>query len=199
MASPYIVGHNGIHWKFPSAVERLAYSAGKNEEDRIAWQLNDDSLWALKQAPNTWKQIGSAGSVAASSVFNLISSSVAVSNGTYTKLPMAANIAEFDTNVLDAVNGRLRPAKKGLYVLSALLSTGASSGECVLQVRKNGAIHTFLADLAVTLAYVLPGSMYIYMNGTTDYLEFYAYHASGSGTTKNMILTVGGHLVKELP
>ena len=104
-------------------------------------------------------------------------------SGTWTKI--ALNAEEFDTNNnFDTTNYRFTPTVAGYYMISAVgwvNSPGTNPSYVTTAIYKNGtAIKQ--ADLygganvngAVTVTSV------IYLNGSTDYIEFYMYAAGGN-------------------
>lgn len=55
----YVSAGYTIYWRFPTAAERLAYVAKASEIDRVAHQLDDDTVWILKEtSPVTWAKVG---------------------------------------------------------------------------------------------------------------------------------------------
>ena len=98
-----------------------------------------------------------------------------VTSGVYTKV--ACNTKEFDTaSAFDSTtNYRFTPLVSGYYQVNGLVGTnGTATTSCAAAIYKNGSaakygayIQTVNADSSV--------SALIYMNGTTDYLEMYAY------------------------
>jgi hypothetical protein len=51
------VNHGITRWRPANAAARAAIVATAAQVDRVAHQLDDDSLWLLTAAPNTWKRI----------------------------------------------------------------------------------------------------------------------------------------------
>lgn len=112
-----------------------------------------------------------------------------LASGAYTKV--AFNSEEFDTNSCydHATNYRFTPTLAGYYQVNFAAQCGMSTNTvlafCVLY--KNGAItnkySSSLNSSNVYSNFLGAGSSLIYMNGTSDYLEVYAYVAgSGTGT-----------------
>jgi hypothetical protein len=64
--SPYVVAGYSMFWRFPSAVERLAYEPVAVEVDRLAHQLDDNTVWLLASIePTVWTSFsGDDGNVA---------------------------------------------------------------------------------------------------------------------------------------
>jgi hypothetical protein len=115
-----------------------------------------------------------------------ISGDVTITNVTYTKLP--ADKVSIDTNNCydNVTNYRFTPNVEGYYQVNASIrmagSTSISFGN--IRLDKNGSNYALIAtsyNNGSTTSLVVSGSDIIYLNGTTDYLEFYGY-ASGVGT-----------------
>jgi len=66
--SPYETGHNFTHWRFPSAAERVEEVITTRGIGRIAWQMDDDSLWLM--TPLGWINIASYASYTATKSFD---------------------------------------------------------------------------------------------------------------------------------
>ena len=102
-------------------------------------------------------------------------SSQSISAATFTKVQF--NAEEFDTsNAYDsATNFRFQPTVAGKYILSVGVSF-AAFGSVMLEVYKNGSsykrLYTFPNNVTLGDA---NGGCIIDMNGSTDYIEIYAY------------------------
>lgn len=110
-------------------------------------------------------------------------------NATYTKVQL--NTEEFDTDSCydNATNYRFTPTVAGYYQVnfSSRLSSTSSPGTYVWAIYKNGSNYVELnvnTNLSTFDARTI--SSIISMNGSSDYIEFYAY-IGGGGT-----LTIGG-------
>jgi hypothetical protein len=126
-----------------------------------------------------------SGNQPAFSAFN--SSAQTVTTGTLTKL--SANSEEFDTASAydNATNYRFTPLVAGYYqVDGAVVGTAASLTIILSNLYKNGS--SFKAGSAIALSSGFAGgglisnlSCIVFMNGTTDYLEYYG-RVDGTGT-----------------
>lgn len=111
-----------------------------------------------------------------------LSSNQSISGATWTKIQ--CDIEEFDaTNHYDnATNYRFQPTIEGYYQLNmAWISTTAQT--CAAEFFKNGAEHkvgTFCPTTAIGGPAVTASAL-IYMNGSTDYVEAYAYASGATG------------------
>jgi hypothetical protein len=102
------------------------------------------------------------------------SSSQSVTSSVYTKVQFQTK--EFDTNnnFDNATNYRFTPTVAGYYQVQTALTAATTISQQILSIYKNGAgVKNF-----VTIATGSPSSLVsalIYCNGSTDYLEVYAY------------------------
>jgi hypothetical protein len=102
-----------------------------------------------------------------------LSSTQAVSAGTNTKIQ--CNTKEYDTaNCYSTSTYTFTPNVAGYYQVNTALSTDTSSTATVIKIYKNNSISKALvvqANNGITCTWSLAAM--VYMNGTTDYLEFY--------------------------
>ena len=118
---------------------------------------------------------------------------------TATTTKCVLNTKIFDTNSnFDAVtNYRFTPTIAGYYQVNINHQYSAAGGVCIGYIYKNGAQYTvplyeFLdTNLTGTAA---SGSLLVQMNGTTDYLEIYAFQSSGLNQT--IVSYFSGSLVR---
>ena len=120
-----------------------------------------------------------------------------VTSGVYTKI--AFNAETFDTdNLFDATtNYRFQPSIAGYYQLNCVVAhNGTSVSSAVPAVYKNGSIYQYGPYIQATNANSCISTM-LYLNGTTDYVEIYAYQtASTAAWSGNGYSTwFNGHLV----
>jgi hypothetical protein len=86
----------------------------------------------------------------------------------------------FDTKVFDTNNNfassTFTPTVAGYYQISGGVSTASSAAitRVIVSAYKNGSGYNCFQDIA-TSVYRATGSTLVYMNGTTDYVEIYAY------------------------
>jgi hypothetical protein len=116
-----------------------------------------------------------------------LSADTAITNATGTKIP--ANTEEFDTNGYydNTTNYRFTPLVAGYYQVSGQTLIGApSTGVCIVQIYKNGSVAKTGTQIpfSATANYIASTvSALIYFNGSTDYVELYAYQSSGTTQT----------------
>ena len=121
-----------------------------------------------------------------------LSAAQTLSNASFTKI--ACNTETWDTaNAYDnATNYRFTPQVAGYYLLNCYTSVNAGTtiSRIITSFYKNGGTigrqNDVLPSGTVTFWY-LNGSAYVYLNGTTDYVELYMF-VQGTGT-----LTVGAN------
>ena len=104
-----------------------------------------------------------------------LSGTQSISNSTATKI--AFNVKTFDTNNCydNTTNYRFTPTVAGYYQISASMDCSAtiSQTRAFLGVYKNGAQYARLQDSNGAIIYLQSGSVLVYCNGTTDYIEIY--------------------------
>lgn len=107
----------------------------------------------------------------------------ALTNSVFTKVPFSA----IEYGAADLVNRRIVPDEPGLYYVNTVVSALTDPQSTVARIYKNGAVarngtHTGLASAADGFVATSASAGLIPMNGTTDYLEVYAYLAKVAGT-----------------
>jgi hypothetical protein len=111
-----------------------------------------------------------------------ISTAQTVSNNTLTK--MQFNAEEFDTNSNfdSTTNYRFTPTVAGYYQINANASLGGGAvGATQCAIYKNGAAIVSGSGIVnnVTIGGMVTASTLIYLNGSTDYVEFYVWQNTG--------------------
>jgi hypothetical protein len=108
-----------------------------------------------------------------------------LSSATITKLTFT--IEEFDTNNC-FTSSTFTPTVAGYYQVSGGMAFNtASTG--ILYIYKNGNVSKFLTNTTPSTVSGLNGSALIYCNGSTDYLELYAYASVGQALVNNLSST----------
>jgi len=95
-----------------------------------------------------------------------------VTSGTFTKALF--NTELFDTNSCFA-SSRFTPTIAGYYQINATLNFEGSTTRCITSIYKNGTEYDRGFDVSVTTVYKGSASAIVYLNGTTDYIEIYAF------------------------
>lgn len=118
-----------------------------------------------------------------------------ITANTFTKVQL--NTKEFDpNNCFDAsTNYRFTPTVAGYYQINGAVNGESSTGtlsRCLASIYKNGTEFKRGSDIAIGAggAYISSVSSLIYFNGTTDYVELYAFiSASTAVVAGNPVLT----------
>ena len=95
------------------------------------------------------------------------------------KIQMAAET--FDTNNCfdSTTNYRFTPTVAGYYQFNALVTLGATASSCTIYIYKNGSNYKVGTNIPSTGYNSSMVSDVVYLNGSTDYVEFYV----GVGTS----------------
>jgi hypothetical protein len=105
-----------------------------------------------------------------------------LSNTTYTKVTLGTE--EFDTNS-NFSSSRFTPTVAGYYLItgSVIVQSGASA--VIAIIYKNGSEAALGTALPATgqFSATATTSAVLYCNGSTDYIELYAYQGSGGSVT----------------
>ena len=124
----------------------------------------------------------SLGGVPCFSAYN--NATTSVTNAISTKV--ALQVEEFDTaNAFDSTtNYRFQPLVAGYYQVSGSIYTAATSGIAEAFIYKTGAAYKGGGIVPAFSGGAVTGvSCLVYLNGTTDYIELYAYQNSGTTST----------------
>jgi hypothetical protein len=110
------------------------------------------------------------------------SASQSIASVTFTKLQF--NTVTFDTSspvAYDTTNYRFLPKTAGYYqVVGSYYLPAAASGQQIISLYKNGSAVSTASYAFTSTASIQPSFTYlIYLNGSTDYIELYAYQGSG--------------------
>ena len=108
------------------------------------------------------------------------STTQSISSATFTKVTFGAE--DYDTNS-NFASSTFTPTVAGYYQINVTgnyAGSGSPTRE-LIALYKNGSVLQRLVDSSAFLS-ILSGSIQVYMNGSTDYLEVYAYMTS-TGTT----------------
>lgn len=120
-------------------------------------------------------------------------SSQAITSSVFTKVQCATE--EFDTkNSYDAVtNYRFQPSVAGIYTVGFSVGCEGSVGatRCISAIFKNGAEYKRGSDgsFAANNALRSNGSSLVYLNGSSDYIELYAYIIATTASISGLIYT----------
>lgn len=103
-----------------------------------------------------------------------------ITASTFTKVQL--NTEEFDTNNCfdSTTNYRFTPTTAGYYQINGSINAESSTGttsRCLASIYKNGSEFKRGSDISIAAggAFISVVSSLIYFNGTTDYVELYAF------------------------
>ena len=101
------------------------------------------------------------------------SSAQTLSTNTWTKI--TCQTEEWDTaSAYDsATNYRFTPQVAGYYTVNGMVAVGATTTGMWLALYKNGSIYKYATQISSTSNGALSASWQVYLNGSTDYIEFY--------------------------
>jgi hypothetical protein len=104
-----------------------------------------------------------------------MSANQSVTSSTYTKVVF--NTEDFDTNSnYDTTTYRFTPTVAGYYQINASIYPNTTVTQINCSIYKNGAAYRAVSGTSASSAC----SSIVYLNGTTDYVEIYAYLAGTS-------------------
>ena len=130
-----------------------------------------------------------------------IGSTQSISNTTFTKVNFNTTVYD-TTSDFDTSNYRFVPSVSGYYhVHGAIRYDGSTDGKVLVsQIYKNGSNNVAFEGASNGTDSSTQMSVVVYMNGTTDYLEFYTYHNYGVATNIFSGSTLGvfeAHLIQQ--
>lgn len=116
-------------------------------------------------------------STAAPAFSAYLASNTSFSTSTWSKIPCATEEFDTNSNYDNTTNYRFTPTIAGYYQINGRFDALVNSTISVITVYKNGVEFKRGVDLRATLTASsgVTVSSLIYMNGTTDYLELYAF------------------------
>jgi hypothetical protein len=123
-----------------------------------------------------------AGTGPAFSAYN--NSTQSISNGAFTKVTLSSEDFDTNNNFDSSTNYRFTPTIAGYYQVNCTVFAEATTiSRIIANPYKNGSSLTRLVDIGVTGSNSagVTGSIIVYMNGSTDYLELYVY-VTGTGS-----------------
>ena len=113
-----------------------------------------------------------------------VSGAQTINSGSWTKV--ACNVEEFDTNSnYDTSAYRFTPTVAGYYQINGAVqfdgTVDTAVARCAIYKNGSGAKNGVQVHASINKVISSNVSCEIYMNGSTDYVELYAYQDSGSG------------------
>lgn len=104
-------------------------------------------------------------------------SATSLASAGFTKVTL--DLENFDTNG-NFLSSTFTPTVAGYYQINATVSTSTSATSLLAILRKNEEDHSYGSGQVSSTAIRSSVSDIIEMNGTTDFIELFAYHFSGS-------------------
>ena len=101
------------------------------------------------------------------------STTTTVSASTWTKVTLASE--DFDT-LSDFASSRFTPSVAGYYQINGSIRMN-SAQSCFCKLMKNGTTDIAYGNHTASKGFISTVSDIVYMNGTTDYIELFAYHS----------------------
>lgn len=116
--------------------------------------------------------------VGAPAFFAYANATTSIATGTATKI--IYGVEDFDTNS-NFASSRFTPTIAGYYQINACVSFNPAAGPCLPMIYKNGARYIDGNFLPNNITYGTVGtvSTCLYLNGSTDYVEIYAFQFTG--------------------
>jgi hypothetical protein len=115
-----------------------------------------------------------------------LSSSQNITASTWTKITFNTKTFDTNNNFDSTTNYRFTPTVAGYYQINVIYASNSTATNPIysaIAIYKNGAGALNYAYQGTSSAFACPGiSTIIYFNGSTDYVEFYAYMSGGTGT-----------------
>ena len=170
--------------------------ASPNSNTDRTLTLPDEAGTVLTSASDITPNNGPAFSV-------YLSADQSISASTFTKVLLDTKVFDAD-NSFDLANSKFLPSVAGYYCFNGFIcnSNGANVSRQITSFFKNGSEYARSADITQTsTAYTTRsgGSVLIYLNGSTDYVELYGYQ-TGSSTAflgaDNRKTVLQGYLVR---
>lgn len=110
-----------------------------------------------------------------------MSTTQTISSGVFTKINFDTKNWDTNTNY-STTNYRFTPTIAGYYQVNCSVDAGASTGatRSIANIYKNGSVYRIGTNNNVVAGNAFSGvcSSQVYMNGSTDYIECYAYIAA---------------------
>ena len=105
-----------------------------------------------------------------------------ISSASNTKVQI--NTKVFDTNnYFDTTNYRFTPLIAGYYQINIAINTSANVVNLAPYLSKNGSVYQYSNQVAT--ADGASATFLVYLNGSSDYVEFYVYISTGGGTASS--------------
>lgn len=107
-----------------------------------------------------------------------VSSATAVADNTWTKINVQSEVFDSNSNF---ASSRFTPTVAGYYFINGSVDASGAAKLLTAGLYKNGTVRFATGDHHdTTTAWISNVSGTLYLNGTTDYIELWAYHNNGN-------------------
>jgi hypothetical protein len=103
-----------------------------------------------------------------------------ISSGVFTKLQINTELFDTTNNFDSTTNYRFQPTVAGYYLITGAWLASTSSGGVNSIVYKNGSAYQIAGAPFAAGGTSCPVVSVVFLNGSTDYVEFYVYQSQGS-------------------
>ena len=124
-----------------------------------------------------------------------LGASQTVSNATWTKVQLSAEVFDTNSNFDSTTNYRFTPTVAGYYQLNICWAVNAVATGIQLAIYKNGSSFLVPAQTAASTSTV-SASVLVYANGSTDYFEFYVFLTVGEARPSTTNCSFQGSLAR---
>lgn len=141
-----------------------------------------------------WVSMGpSATTVPAFSAFRTANQTV--SANTWVKIQLSSKNFDTQNNFDSGTNYRFQPLVAGKYIIAGQVSCASATGYCSAGIFRNGSLYLQGASYSTASGASAPVVAIIDMNGSTDYVELYAFSAATTLTGGSSQLQFSGSLI----
>ena len=106
-----------------------------------------------------------------------------LTSGVFVKVVLNTEFFDTNNNFDSTTNYRFTPTVAGYYQITAGIFLSGALTAYQLSIYKNGAIYASTSYLPITASGIIAnGSSLIFCNGSTDYIELYAFATTSSST-----------------
>ena len=123
-----------------------------------------------------------------------LDSNQSVSATTWTKLQLDREDFDSTGDYDNTTNYRFTPSVAGYYLCSAGIHPNVV-GRAILRLYKNGSAEASLGDMDSTYTRAMSGASLVYLNGTTDYIEFYVWRELAGDVTGTAYLSTASAIL----
>jgi hypothetical protein len=126
-----------------------------------------------------------------------LDSNQSVSATTWTKLQLDREDFDSTGDYDNTTNYRFTPSVAGYYMCSCGIVPNVA-GRSLIRLYKNGSPTASLGDIDSTFTRGMSGASLVYLNGTTDYIEFYVWRElTGNVLGTAYLSTASGVLIQQ--